>query len=83
MISGIQLGNGRFKSKLKDETHFYMKISKQDASIQVVNKDFVPVKGYNYRIVHNMEAASARHEGSHLFVDEEFTVLPREQFPND
>lgn len=77
------MGNRRFKSQLKDETHFYMKISKEDASIQIVNKDFVPVKGYNYRIVHNMEAASAHHDGSSLFVDEEFTVDPREQFPNE
>ena len=46
-----------------------MKISKYDSSIQILNKDFVAVEGYNYRIVHNIKEANNRHEGEDLFVD--------------
>jgi len=40
-----------------------MKISKNDYTTQIVNKGFTPTSAYNYRIVHNLAAASARHEG--------------------
>lgn len=41
------------KSQFREENHFYLKISKDDYSSQVLEKDFVPMSGYNYRVVHS------------------------------
>jgi hypothetical protein len=75
MISGLQIGNpNRYRAELVEENHFYLKIAKNDGSTSIVNKDFVPVSGYNYCIVHNLEEASSLHEGPNLYVDKEFTI---------
>lgn len=68
---------------MKEENHFYLKIGKDNTSIQILEKDFVPLPGYNYRIVHNLQEASSKHQGFDLFVDPEFTIVPEEQFPNE
>jgi hypothetical protein len=60
MISGIELGSPRGedpveRSELKEESHFFLKVGKEDTSIQILEKDFVALPGYNYRIVHNLQ----------------------------
>lgn len=81
---GLQLGSTygkRFKNEKKDQNFFFLKIDKKDSSTSIVKKDFKPEKGYNYRIVHNLQAAKAQHNEEEFFIDPEYTINPKEEFP--
>lgn len=56
MISESQ-SRGTFGKKVneqKTDNSFYLKVKKEDSTLEIVKKDFKPEKGYNYRVVHNL-----------------------------
>ena len=36
------------------DNSFYLKVKKEDSTLEIVKKDFKPEKGFNYRVVHNL-----------------------------
>ena len=62
------------KSRLSNEEHLMVKVGKQDSSIQIIESGFIPVEGYNYRVVNNIPGSLNKHNQEKLFVDKEFTI---------